>query len=181
IKLVDVPELNYTSEDKPHPHGEICVKGSQSFLWLLQRQCSNVTNLIVLLRKVIDGDGWLYSGDIGLWLPGGRLKIIDEIERKIEENQSFRWEKGAYIAQYNQEMVIVVASDVEAGVMDAGVLSVCKGFLGIASVGAVCLVGELMVVRFGVEPYELKHSVTGVKPDGKKNIFKLAQREYIAL
>lgn len=99
IKLVDVPEMNYTSDDQPFPRGEICVRGPIIFKgyhkdemqtyetygfvgsfgsYYTHQILHTSDNLIKLHRKeVIDEDGWLHTGDIGLWLPGGRLKIID--------------------------------------------------------------------------------------------------------
>jgi long-chain acyl-CoA synthetase len=74
MKLVDVPEMNYTSDDKDEhgvstPRGEVCYKGYSCFKGYYRQP--EVT------KATIDAKGWNHTGDIGTFLPNGCLRIID--------------------------------------------------------------------------------------------------------
>ena len=68
MRLVDLPELGYTNEDKPFPRGEIAVKSpvvSPGYF----RQPSETAESF--------HDGWFFTGDLGeLDTAAGILKII---------------------------------------------------------------------------------------------------------
>eukprot|EP00475_Leptophrys_vorax_P023842 TRINITY_DN3282_c0_g1_i1.p1 TRINITY_DN3282_c0_g1~~TRINITY_DN3282_c0_g1_i1.p1 ORF type:complete len:742 (-),score=225.71 TRINITY_DN3282_c0_g1_i1:1064-3289(-) len=95
IKLEDVPEMDYRNSDVldgvPHPRGEVLFRGpgiSNGYFKLPDKTA-----------ETIDKDGWLHSGDIGMWLPDQSLKIIDR------KKNIFKLSQGEYIAPEKIENV----------------------------------------------------------------------------
>lgn len=98
IKLVDIPEMNYTTLTRNEkmeitPCGEVCFKGPSIMPGYFKN--SKVT------AEAIDEDGWLHSGDVGLLRPNGSIKIIDR------KKNIFKLAQGEYIAPEKIENIYI--------------------------------------------------------------------------
>ena len=89
IKLVDVPEMNYTSAG--NSCGEVCTKSVCNFAGYHKNQEET--------DKVLEPDGWLHTGDIGRWNADGTLSIIDR------KKNIFKLAQGEYVAAEKIENV----------------------------------------------------------------------------
>jgi len=89
VKLVDVPEKEYFAKDGK---GEICAKGTNVFQGYYKDP--------VKTAEALDEDGWLHTGDIGMWLPNGALKVIDR------KKHIFKLAQGEYIAPEKIEQIL---------------------------------------------------------------------------
>lgn len=75
-RLRDVPEMGYTSQDKPHPRGELLVRGNTVFKSYYKQP--DVT------ASVFDADGWFATGDICSVDELGRFSIVDRVKNLLK-------------------------------------------------------------------------------------------------
>ncbi|CAN8097794.1 unnamed protein product [Discula destructiva] len=90
VKLVGIPELNYSTSTTP-PQGEILIRGAP----VLKEYYLNPDET----AKAITPDGWFKTGDIGEFDAVGHLKIIDRVKNLV------KLQGGEYIALEKLESV----------------------------------------------------------------------------
>ncbi|BFU26217.1 long-chain-fatty-acid--CoA ligase, putative [Entamoeba histolytica HM-1:IMSS-B] len=83
IRLVSVPEMNYTIDDE-YPSGEIEIRSKQNFICYYKNEEAT--------KAAINDDGFFATGDIGKVCPDGSLAIIDR------KKNLFKLAQGEYIA-----------------------------------------------------------------------------------
>jgi long-chain acyl-CoA synthetase len=119
VKLCAVPEMGYLPSDTAHDRqvdaatgavlqagdrcfgrGEVCYRGANVFAGYYKDEARTA--------EALDADGWLHSGDIGIWDVNGNLRIVDR------KKNIFKLAQGEYVAAEKIEVQLAKSAFVSA-------------------------------------------------------------------
>ena len=72
----DFPDAGYYSTNKPHPQGEIWIRGESVPDGYYQNKTETANGMV--------SGGWFKTGDIGEWVANGHMKIIDRKKNLVK-------------------------------------------------------------------------------------------------
>lgn len=89
--LQSVPDMDYLVTDKPHPRGELLLRGNNRFSEYYNNEAETA-------KAIIEG-GWFRTGDIAEFDSMGRIKIVDRVKNVLKLAQ------GEYVSPERIENV----------------------------------------------------------------------------
>ncbi|KAK9237488.1 eukaryotic long-chain fatty acid CoA synthetase (LC-FACS) [Lipomyces kononenkoae] len=106
VRLKDVPEMHYLATDKPHPRGELLLRGPIVFREYYKEPKKTA--------DAIDEEGWFHTGDVAKIDELGRVSIIDRVKN------FFKLAQGEYIAPEQIENIYLAGCELVSQVFVHG-------------------------------------------------------------
>ena len=91
VCLIDIPDMEYYSTDKPQPRGELLIRGNNVTSGYHKNPKENA--------KVFLEDGWFRTGDVATVDKLGRFQIIDRVKNVLKLSQ------GEYVSPERLENI----------------------------------------------------------------------------
>ncbi|TKR87182.1 hypothetical protein L596_011626 [Steinernema carpocapsae] len=141
VKLIDVPELGYLSNED---RGEVCFRGAGLM--------TSYYNEPKLTAEAVDSEGWLHTGDIGMWLPNGALRIIDR------KKHFFKLAQGDFVSPEQVENVYVQHPLINQIFVDGHTTQTYLIAIAVVSLGEIKEIAAQKQLKFGEDEDILSNS-----------------------